>query len=420
MSIKQRALYLFHSAISRFWVRPLEDRVIPVLERKNGRVSKNLLRWASWWANAGRVMVNEMRLLKKRWMGPDWSVTYIGNGTSFELLCHHLFPTSPQDVETTQVFLWQVPSLVKKHAEEGDLVICELNKILHISPLGIDLAFTTPSSVFHIVHGIDRPLDEILPDFQPHLRQRIRKFEAQGYSYAPTHSEADFNLFYHRMYLPYVHARFTGRNATLHDFDYVHGFFHSGILIQVQKDQEPIAAGVCQLIGDTCRAYFMGVLEGRDELLRQGSNVALWWSVLLWGRQQGARHYNLGTTIPITANGVFTFKQHWGAQVYLDNSSKNQISYFGISLSSPLRKHLNNLGFITEKDGKLFRVLLHDPAEPVDEAMLADQLYHAARSGLAGIIGIPQGGKRQLIPLDAFKQDPTGKRYMIIHPFSSP
>jgi hypothetical protein len=62
-SLKHHSLHLIHSGISRFWVQPIEDRLIPGLEKKNGLIEKGLIRLASWSANAGRVIVNEMRLV---------------------------------------------------------------------------------------------------------------------------------------------------------------------------------------------------------------------------------------------------------------------------------------------------------------------------------------------------------------------
>jgi hypothetical protein len=418
-SIKSRGLPLVHASISRFWVQPLDERVIPLLEKKPGWLSNHLLRWASWWANAGRVIVNEMRLLKTRWVGPDWSVTYLGNGKSAEILCCSLFPALPEEVESTRISLWQVPALVRKHAQEGDLVVCELNQIIRLFPRGVDLALTTPRMVNQVIVDFDRPLDEIINDIQPHIRKRIKQFEAQGYSFEATHSEADFDLFYHHMYLPYITGRHTGRSLDLCCYDLLFRYFKEGVLILAKLHGEPIAGGILKPSGDQIMALEMGVLDGLYERVKQGSNAALWWFELLWAHKLGARVFVLGTSFALTSNGPFNFKRQWGTRVARVPYNHDNWSFFGKDLSSQLREYLSELGLITEVDGKYYQVLLHIPSGPDSEAKLANQLFHLSRCGIVGMMLISAEGEKQLIPSEAVRQDPTGRRYLADPHFSA-
>jgi hypothetical protein len=107
-----------------------------------------------------------------RWVGPDWSVTFwVGERDTFAITYPHL----PEEVESGRVYLWQVPGLVRKQIREGDLVVCELNKILRLSPGRMDLSFTVPQFIQQVIDQFDRPLDEIMAEFQPHIRKRIRR-----------------------------------------------------------------------------------------------------------------------------------------------------------------------------------------------------------------------------------------------------
>jgi hypothetical protein len=58
-----------------------------------------------------------------------------------------------------------------------------------------------------------------------------------------------------------------------------------------------------------------------------------------------------------------------------------------------MRKHLNSLGFLTEKDGKLYRVLLQDPASPPEEVTLEGQLDQLDRRGIVGVMKISSKGR---------------------------
>jgi hypothetical protein len=286
---------------------------------------------------------------------------------------------------------------VRKHSREGDLVVCELNQIVRLSPAGTDVFFKLPQIIKLVVPGIDRPTNEILADFQEHNRSRILRLERQGYSFETTHSKADFDLFYHRMYLPYISDRHSGRSAIICSYDHVYHYFHDGVLILIKKDQEPIAGGVCQVYGDNCRGFHMGVLDGRYDLVKQGTNVALWWYSLLWGREHGARRLVLGSTLSLTTDGVFIFKRNWGAKIEKEPENHIQWSFFGKDLPTNLRDHLNGLGFITEMAGKYYQVLLNDISTPLDESKLAKQIQGLDRSGIAGIVVMSPGGDRNII-----------------------
>jgi hypothetical protein len=278
----------------------------------------------------------------------------------------------------------------------------------------MDVSFTTPQAIQQVIDDFDRPLDEIKAGFYQPTRQRIRRLESQGYSFEPTHSEAAFDLFYQRMYLPYTEERHSGRSIILCDYDYLHRQFSSGVLILVKKDGEVVAGGLRYLEDDTCTAVIMGVLDGRNDLVKQGCVVALAWYGMLWAHEQGARQYNMGSSFPLTTIGHFNFKRQWGTRViHPDKSIRQKWSFFGNKLPIQLHDHLNGLGLISEAAGKYYQVLLSVPADQNGEARLADQLHHVSKSGLAGIVTVCPDGDKRLIPVEAFVQDPSGQRYLV-------
>ena len=130
--MKHRALQILHQGIVRFWVHPLESKLIPRLESSQQTPFGSLsLRWASGFANLGRIVVLNLRVKVVRWVGDDWTVTYIGEGESIEAINILPFQETPNSVELPKVYLWQVAGLLRKYTVEGDLVVCELNEILN-------------------------------------------------------------------------------------------------------------------------------------------------------------------------------------------------------------------------------------------------------------------------------------------------
>jgi hypothetical protein len=343
------------------------------------------------------MAVLDLRVNVKRWAGSEWSVTYIGDGTSIEVLCTILFPEPPKVDELPRVFLWQVPALVQKFAGEGDLVVCELNEIVRWSFNGLNTSFIVPLWIKQVLEEIDRPTENILASMNRNMRRNIRRLEKQGFSYLFTQEKEDFDLFYYRMYLPYITLRHKGQGMILNDYESTLNNFLKGGLVLIKDGQDPVCGVLCLLDGDTCFARQMGVLDGELDLVKRGVNVALYWFMFHWARDQGAQRFDFGSSRAQTSNGVFNFKRQWGTRVYLHKNIHTLWSFYAQVLPDKLRKHLNALGIITIVDGKLYRVIMIGPKESSSTADFTRELKHAATQGLVGLMVISEKGKMQVI-----------------------
>jgi hypothetical protein len=332
-----------------------------------------------------------------RWTGSDWSITYIGDGTSIEAISTTFFPEPPRVEELPRVFLWQVPSLIQKLAGEGDLVVCELNEILHWSFNGLNISFVVPRWIKQVLDEIDRPVENILASMSRDMRRSIRRLEKQGFSYLFTQEKEDFDMFYYRMYLPYVTARHKGQGIILDDYENVHNFFMKGGLILIKEGQDPVCGGVIYMDGDLYVGQVMGVLDGDFDLVKRGVNLALYWYNIHWAHDQGARRYDFGSSRAQTSDGVFIFKKRWGTRVYLHPGIHTQWSFYAQTLPEKLREHLNALGIITNVDGKYYELILIGPTESSSTADFMRELKHATKCGLAGLAVFSEEGKVQVV-----------------------
>lgn len=399
------AVRLGRSGINRLWVLPLENHMIPRLsEGEPGRFRGWLLRKALWCAAAGRLIIEELQVNVRSWTGPDWSVTYIGNGFLAEALRQILFPAPPEERLSPPVFLWQVPELVRKSIREGDLVVCELNKVFYLAPRDDWLTFTTPQWVKQILNGIDRPLDEILMGMSRTARRQIRKLETNDFTYSLSHEQSDFDLFYYRMYLPYIQARHTGRSAIIYTHDYLQDLLRKGDLLIVKQGQDPVCGALVYTMANTYIAAICGVIDGQMELVKQGANIALYWFVLNQARQQRSQFVDFGASFPLTSNGIFEFKRYWGPRVVSWKEVYTQWSFLSKEPSPDLLNYLNGRGFIAEEAGKHYRIILLRSGQELDEAEQARELDLAVKNGLSGIVLIFTGGKRQFIPLQTDRE----------------
>jgi len=382
----------------QYWIHPIESQLIPRLESgRQTRVHTTLIKLADWCADLGRITVLDLRLDVLRWTGPDWSVTYIGEGESIEAIRTILFPDPPKLYGNSRAYLWHVPGLIKNQTEAGDLVVSELNKILQWSFDELTTFFEVPGFIKQVLDDIDQPLDNILTSMNQSMRRKIRKLEGQGFTYEFTHNKEDFDFFYYRMYLPYITLRHKGQGMVLDDYESTLKDFLQGGMILIRDGEDPVCGMLCHMEDDICRALQMGVLDANFELVKRGINVALWWYMLLWARDQGAKKFDFGSSRAQISDGVFNFKRQWGTRVKLHNGIHTQWSFYAKVLPDKLREYLNELEFITSLDGMCYELMLIDPKEPSGKVDLSTDLQHAAANGLAGLVVISEKGEKQVI-----------------------
>jgi len=398
-NLSRRALILVHRGIERFWIHPLESKLIPRLESGNlSRFRSIALRWLSWLANIGRIAVLDLRLEVRRWVGPDGSVTYIGEGESMEVIRTIFFPEDPEFEEIPNIFLWQVPSLVKRYADQGDLVVCEINELIHWSPGNWKVFFIVPQWIKQVIEEIDKPVEKILASMNQSMRRKIRKLDDQNFSYSVSQEDEDFDLFYYRMYLPYISLRHSGRGMVLHDYASLLNDFRKGKLLLIKDGSKPVGGMLCLMVGDTCYAQQMGVLDGDFRLVKRGVNVAIWWFMLLWSREQGAKRFDVGGSRAQLSNGVFNFKRQWGTRVeFLNTQMHSEWSFYAQSLPENTIRHINALDIITIVNGQCYLLRICNSSSELDTIDFTKDLKHNISCGLSGILLISPNGEQRII-----------------------
>jgi hypothetical protein len=147
-------------------------------------------------------------------------------------------------------------------------------------------------------------------DASKSLRTDLRAIRASRYAPAISRDPADFQMFYHRMYLPYATRRFgpevikKTRAALLRDF-------RSGFLLILRHGDSPVAAGLVRVDGSTVRLTTLGVLDGSDDLLRAQVSGAIDYHLHDWAAGHRMRFIAVGHTRPFPTDGVYFNKRKW-------------------------------------------------------------------------------------------------------------
>ncbi len=384
-TLKSHFFQTLNEGILRWWVRPL-DKVLARLMFGPQHPPQSWVRKGVELArNLGLLAMTRLRVHIELLEGSDWSVIYIGVDQTHSLqeLRHTLFPEPAVVRHLGRSFLWRLPALINQFIAQGHLVVCDLNRCVPWQPR-LDSVFMVPPWV-RLGLDVTQPMEKIMARVHRKTRRNLRKVCERGFTYECSQRLADFDLFYHEMYLPYITARHQER-AIVEPYQTKLNLFRQGGLILIKFGDQPVAGEVYRTIGDTCVAGSLGVYRGDSDLVYQGAIIALHWAIIDWAHRNRLRWVDFGMTRPRLQDGIFQFKLQWGMSISRDVLTHTRWVFLCHDLKPALVHFLNAQGFIAEVDGGYRRVVLtSNEVQPTHEEFLREEKT-ARKAGLDGLL----------------------------------
>ncbi len=375
-------LKVVRAFILRRWVHPLDHLAVNLTARKAGWWRDGLIGLLIVASQLGRLAMTMLRVNVKRLKGPDWSVIYIGEEFSVEELRHVLFPSPASVDHLDRVFLWQVPALVRRLVNDGEFVVCELNRLIPWRPRARYVFPVTPW--VKQVLDIDRPLDAVLAGMNRSMHRDLRKMREAGFTCEFTQDPAQFDIFYHEMYVPYIAKRHQDR-AIVGKYYEIRSDFENGGLVLIRHKERLVAGAIYQVYGDLCQLGVMGMGKGSSDLVGRGAVVAIIWSVLEWARRQGLRTLDIGGSRGYLANGVFRFKRKWGTYLKAPLIAHTGWWFIAETMPPDLCRLINSQGFLGQLDGEWWTVMFETPEVPLAKEEVERTSRMAQKAGAAGV-----------------------------------
>ncbi|KPL77257.1 hypothetical protein ADN00_08950 [Ornatilinea apprima] len=291
--------------------------------------------------------------------------------------------------EPISVWSWQLPKKTKEWLAGGvDMVVHGVSRFF---PWRAKAAFqaTTPkwiSQYFPIPDNCDEP------PAGPKMRtlRKIYRDHAGCIGFRYSEQVSDFDVFYHRMYRPYVSNRH-GSFVYVEPYEYLYKWFKKGGLILVNCKDELVSAMLVVKNGKWVYAAEAGVMDGNPELHAAGFPRVSVWSTAQWGNSQGCRKFQMGGTYSFRSNGVFQYKTFWNTIVTdFYGFIRNQWQFYLEQPGPALLNDLNEWGIIHEHRHQFYGVVFEGAQEP-DAVEIARNLKTAHQDGLAGILRVSPG-----------------------------
>jgi hypothetical protein len=379
----------------KVWINHWLDRVIDacsaLLSRfddlTDNRVESALRETARQIGDVCWLLRDVPRLTAYRLRGREWTIIFIGSERGVLEARHLLFAGQPasQD-EIGRLALWTIPAQVRCWLADGvDLVVYESSRLRAWRPTA-SYAFTVPTWV-HQVARLSNPIEHMLRGRRMHgVRCLITRAERNGFGYRFSRSKDEFDLFYHRMYVPFVRARHGERAIIAPYAEQFNRWFKRGGLLLVTLGDEPVAGVLCYAGGETCYAVEGGVLDNDAGQIQQGLNSLIVWAAMRWARERGARFLSMGHSAARRSNGAFGYKQRWRAIVRRQRRIHCVWTLLAEALPESLRRRLNEIGFISDITGKFYGVLIQPNGTSLNAAEMERDARDARDQGLSGIV----------------------------------
>ncbi len=280
--------------------------------------------------------------------------------------------------------------------EQGKISVRKLNEHLAIYKNLYDLAIVEMNSLtrlyarhfngFMIPRWFEMQIDNeegIRKVQSKDIKRRIRKYSL---TFKKDFTRDDIKFFHERMFIPFISKRH-GDNAVLCDYGYFRNKFRKkgSRLNFIMSRDKPIAASFTELIGKALRLTGVGIIDGREDILKMGVIGAIYYFEMLNAREEGIKTINIGGTSPILNDGLTRFKLSLGAKAADIKYFVDLTLWFIPFKDTPaLRNCLILNPFIHRVKNDLYRTIFINPRDYDDKSEFASLIKNTDCDNLKG------------------------------------
>lgn len=306
LTLSRRAQYLWIRAQIRAPVL-LQDRIVPALHGAK-EVARLLVR--------PRLPVDRLEGLGQ---GGPLSVHYAGFAFARTFVEGLFFAAKPAARRLGAVPFWQRAALTQTDADVA--IVASTGWLIRGLPRRN--ALVLPEFVHHEL-DLTGDWQGVQRRFHSSVRRDQRLARRYDYQYELSHDRRDLETFYHQMYLPTVSNRY-GEQGSPMPLGEAYEYLDRGMLFMVTRDGQWVSGSLCYAKQGVLRFMIMGVLNGDQELIKEGAVGAMNCLRLQWAHQSGYRAVNFLGTNPYLDDGLFQYKRKWGTAVRVPPSLHRRI-----------------------------------------------------------------------------------------------
>ena len=335
---------------------------------------------------------------KEKWGGSSLTTLFFG-GLFFgeEKISYYsnlLYREDPIREGLGKVFIWKIKSKINSSIPKPDLIFIGVDEFFSrfLSREG----FTIIPQWILFMLDLSKPLPETRKSSKNEsLSSDLRRIRKYKYSYKMTRDSADFEHFYHHMYLPYLPKRF-GKSTILSDFHSMKLIFEKGQLLLVKRGNEYISGNIIVMNNKSAFSACIAVKEGKMEYLKQGASAASYYFTILWAKERGYKSLDFGHCRPFLKDGVFCYKKKWSTEIRRSKRIRDVLGMKICNFSRGTHDFLTKNPFLFIDQDQLKGLILAEQGHPLtlEEIRSLSKTYHIPGLDCLVIVS-PQGFMHQ-------------------------
>ena len=144
----------------------------------------------------------------------------------------------------------------------------------------------------------------------------IKIVRKNNYSFSICNDIDIIKMFYHSYYLPMIHDRHEDVLLYTPPFVFFIYLKEMGYKLLLINDKDTSISGV--FFHESKKELFIryaGIKDGDTKLLKKGASAAHYYYSILYAKEKGQSHINVGAARPFFTDGVFQYKRKWGYEV---------------------------------------------------------------------------------------------------------
>jgi len=276
---------------------------------------------------------------------------FIDNSNYAAYMIARMFASPPRVVKKGKVLIQDLRRTLQRNADAADLYIAVLPDNCD-NPLASMADFKGHPYIDQII-DTSKSWESIAQKFHDSKRKFSNRLERKsGMKCRISHDKEDFALFYRRMFLPLIEVQYAGQ-ADIDLFEEMYEYFVKGFLLFVESGGDATAGALCVAENDTLIFRRSGVLDGREDLRKQGMQSALYYFIIRYALEHGIKRVDTMKSRPLLNDGVFVTKRRWGAGVLKDVEADTEVYYFIPQYSSKIAAFFAQNPMIVNKNGGL-------------------------------------------------------------------
>jgi hypothetical protein len=173
-------------------------------------------------------------------------------------------------------------------------------------------------------------------------------------------SAAEFDMFYHSFYVPFLRARY-GELAFIRDYHDLRRRLSAGGILWVQREGKRVAAALFELKSRTLDLSVLGTLNGDYSLVKRGALAALYFYIIKFAQDLGCNAVDMKGSRPSLLDGLLRYKNKWGASLYDMKSSYYDLLVGWNNPNQIVREFFTHTPLIFRENGRLSAIVGSKP-----------------------------------------------------------